>query len=73
MKSRKKRKVKNKRHSFLEISEQMGLPVTTVQQIHDEAMGKLRLMLLEDPYVKEWLLERKDLTEWNQDGNALTD
>lgn len=73
IKSRKKRKVRSKHWSLLEIADHLGISLSTVHRMHDEAIIKLRDRLAKDPYVQEWLIERKDEIEWKLDGNEYTD
>tara|TARA_R100000315_G_C5223838_1_gene135293 strand:- start:86 stop:211 length:126 start_codon:yes stop_codon:yes gene_type:complete len=41
--------------------------------MHDEVLMKLRNELAKDPYIQEWLIERKDEIEWTHDGKEYTD
>ena len=59
--------------SFDEIAKHLGISTSHVYRIHDELLIKLKLELLKEPYVKEWLIERKDEIEWNSDGSVYTD
>tara|TARA_R100001082_G_C4326816_1_gene143716 strand:+ start:626 stop:823 length:198 start_codon:yes stop_codon:yes gene_type:complete len=63
----------HERHSFPEIAEKLGVSLATVHRMHREAIIKLRLALQRDPFIREWLIERKDEIEWNSDGSVYTD
>lgn len=65
--------MENKQWPFLDIAEHLGISLSTVHRIHYEAVLKLRERLAKDPYVQEWLIERKDEIEWIHDGKEYTD
>ena len=59
--------------SFLEIADHLGVSLSTVHRMHDEVVIKLRDELAKDPYIQEWLIERKDEIEWINVGKEYTD
>ena len=65
--------MQSKHWSFLEIADHLGVSLSTVHRMHYEAVIKLRSKLARDPYIQEWLIERKDEIEWIQDGKEYTD
>ena len=69
----KKRQVENKHKSFAEIAEHLGVSSSTAHRMHDELIIKIRTALARDPYIQEWLIERKDDIEWIHVGNEFTD
>ena len=44
----------------MEIADHLGVSLSTVHRMHDEVLMKLRNELAKDPYIQEWLIERKD-------------
>ena len=57
----------------MEIADHLGVSLSTVHRMHDEVLMKLRNELAKDPYIQEWLIERKDEIEWTHDGKEYID